>query len=143
MRHNLGRYRIPLGLIVADFLHIEQKSLRKRIYISLPLFAAGLFIIFALPFQTIWSYFAWCNQTLAAITLWAIVAYLAKQRKPQIIALIPALFMSYVCTSYMFVSPLMFGLDNRALAYVLGGVVTIIITIAVALRIRKNYGKAE
>lgn len=130
-------------LIVADFLHIEQKSLRKRIYISLPLFAAGLFIIFALPFQTIWSYFAWCNQTLAAITLWAIVAYLAKQRKPQIIALVPALFMSYVCTSYMFVSPLMFGLENRALAYILGGVVTIIITIAVALRIRKNYGKAE
>ena len=51
--------------------------------------------------------------------------------------------MSYVCTSYMFVSPLMFGLEDRALAYILGGVVTIIITIAVALRIRKNYGKAE
>ena len=130
-------------LIVADFLHIEQKSLHKRIYISLPLFAAGLFIIFALPFQTIWSYFAWCNQTLAAITLWAIVAYLAKMRKPLIIALIPALFMSYVCASYMFVSPLMFGLENRALAYILGGVVNIIITIAAALRIRKNYGKTR
>lgn len=42
-------------LIVADFLHIEQKSLRKRIYICIPLFALGLLIIFALPFQTIWS----------------------------------------------------------------------------------------
>ncbi len=127
-------------LIVADFLHIEQRSLRKRIYISLPLFAVGLLIIFALPFQTIWSYFAWCNQTLAAITLWAIVAYLAKNRKPIIIALLPALFMTYVCASYMFVSPLMFGMDSRAWAYALGGAVTIIIIIAISLRIRKNYG---
>ncbi len=127
-------------LIVADFLHIEQKSLLKRIYISLPLFAGGLFIIFALPFQAIWSYFAWCNQTLAAITLWAIVAYLAKGRKPLVIGLLPAIFMTYVCASYMFVSPLMFGMENRSLAYVLGGLVTIVIIIAVALRIRKVYG---
>ena len=127
-------------LIVADFLGIEQKSLRKRIYISLPLFAAGLFIIFALPFQTIWSYFAWCNQTLAAVTLWAIVAYLEKQRKPLIIGLLPALFMTYVCASYIFVSPLMFGLESRPLAYALGGGVTIAILIAVILHIRKQYG---
>jgi carbon starvation protein CstA len=127
-------------LIVADFLHIEQKSVRKRIYICLPLFAAGLFIIFALPFQMIWSYFAWCNQTLAVITLWAIVAYLVKNRKPVIIGLLPAIFMTYVCSSYIFVSPLMFGLANRSLAYSLGGVVTILIIIAVAFRIRKDNG---
>lgn len=127
-------------LIVADFLGIEQKSLRKRIYISVPLFAIGLFIIFALPFQTIWSYFAWCNQTLAAFTLWAIVAYLAKQRKPLIIGLLPAMFMTYVCASYVFVSPLMFGLDNHALAYVLGGVASVVVLITVILHIRKKYG---
>ena len=56
-------------LIVADFMGVEQRSLRKRICISVPLFAAGLVIIFCLPFQTMWSYFAWMNQTLAAVTL--------------------------------------------------------------------------
>lgn len=127
-------------LIVADFLHLEQRSIRKRIYICIPLFGLGLFIIFALPFQTIWSYFAWCNQTLAAVTLWAIVAYLAKNRKPIIIGLLPALFMTYVCSSYMFVSPLMFGLQSRPWAYVLGGILTTVIIIAVSLRIRKYYG---
>ncbi len=117
-------------LIVADFLKIEQKSLRKRIYVSLPLFALGLFIILALPFQAIWSYFAWCNQTLAAITLWAITVYLAKRRKPIWIGLLPALFMTFVCSSYLFISPLMFGMSNRTAAYILGGAVTLVILLA-------------
>ena len=42
-------------LIVADMFGVSQQPLGKRIYVSLPLFAIGLFIIFALPFQTIWS----------------------------------------------------------------------------------------
>ncbi len=111
-------------LIVADFLHLEQKSLHKRLYVSLPLFALGLFIILALPFQTIWSYFAWSNQTLAAITLWAITAWLFKSRKPLWIALLPALFMTYICLSYIFISPLMMGMENRMLAYTFGALFT-------------------
>lgn len=125
-------------LIVADFLHIEQKSLSKRIYVSLPLFALGLFIILALPFQTIWSYFAWCNQTLAAITLWAITVYLSKHRKPIWIGLLPALFMTCVCASYIFVSPLMCGLENRLAAYLLGGLLTLAILFAVLKLLKKN-----
>lgn len=114
-------------LIVADFLHIEQKSLMKRIYISVPLFALALVIILALPFQTIWSYFAWCNQTLAAITLWAITVYLARRSKPIWIGLLPALFMTFVCASYIFISPLMFGMANRPVAYGLGALLTLVI----------------
>ncbi len=111
-------------LIVADFMGIEQKSLKKRIWVSLPLFVLGLFIILALPFQTIWSYFAWCNQTLAAITLWAITVWLAKNKKPLWIGLLPALFMTYICMSYIFVSPLMLGMANRTLAYLMGALFT-------------------
>ena len=37
---------------------------------------AGLVIIFCLPFEAMWSYFAWMNQTLAMVTLWMITAYL-------------------------------------------------------------------
>ncbi len=125
-------------LIVADFLGYEQKTLRKRIYVCIPIFALGLLIIFALPFQTIWSYFAWMNQTLACITLWMIVAYLQTARKPIWVGLIPAIIMTYVCSAYIFVSPLMFGMENRLLAYVLGGNLTALILGAMAWKLRRR-----
>jgi carbon starvation protein CstA len=118
-------------LIVSDMFNISQKSLLKRVLVSLPLFAIALFIIFALPFQTIWSYFAWCNQTLAVLTLWCITVYLFRIKKPLVIGAVPALIMTYVCSSYIFVSPMMFGMENRTLAYILGGVLTVVIAIAV------------
>ena len=125
-------------LIVSDIFGIEQKSLAKRLYVSLPLFAAGLFIIFALPFQTIWSYFAWCNQTLAVITLWCITLFLAQKEKPIIIGALPALFMTYVCSSYIFISPMMFNISNKPLAYILGGVLTLIVASAAYMKGRRS-----
>ena len=125
-------------LIVSDMFGISQKSLKKRVLVSLPLFAVALFIIFALPFQTIWSYFAWCNQTLAVITLWCITVYLLRNKKPLVIGLLPALIMTYVCSSYIFISPMMCGMENRALAYILGGVLTLIISAAVHFKAKSK-----
>lgn len=125
-------------LIAADMLNISQTGLTKRVLVSLPLFLLGVFIIFALPFQTIWSYFAWMNQTLAAITLWCITVYLAKHGKPIIIGLLPALFMTYVCSSYIFISPMMVGLENKTLAYILGGVLALLVSIAAMLKTRTS-----
>ena len=125
-------------LIVADMFGIGQKNLVKRLLVSLPLFAAALFFIFALPFQTIWSYFAWCNQTLAVITLWCITVYLSQKGKPVVISFLPALIMTYVCSSYIFISPMMCGMENRTLAYLLGGVLTLVVAVAVHLRARKG-----
>ena len=125
-------------LIVSDIFGIGQKSLMRRVMVSLPLFAVALFIIFVLPFQTIWSYFAWCNQTLAVLTLWCITVYLFKNKKPVAIGAVPALIMTYVCSSYIFVSPMMCGMENRALAYILGGVLTIAIAVAVFFKARKR-----
>lgn len=125
-------------LIAADMLGISQAGLTKRVLVSLPLFMLGVFIIFALPFQTIWSYFAWMNQTLATITLWCITVYLAKHRKPVVIGLVPALFMTYVCSSYIFISPMMVGLENRVVAYVLGAVLSVLIGVAILFQFRKG-----
>ena len=125
-------------LIAADMLGISQAGLTKRVLVSLPLFMLGVFIIFALPFQTIWSYFAWMNQTLATITLWCITVYLAKHRKPIVIGFVPALFMTYVCSSYIFISPMMVGLENRVVAYVLGCVLSVLIGVAILFQFRKG-----
>ena len=125
-------------LIVSDMFSISQKGLFKRVLVSLPLFAIALFIIFALPFQTIWSYFAWCNQTLAVVTLWCITVYLFRNKKPVLIGAVPALIMTYVCSSYIFISPMMLGMENRALAYILGGVLTLVVTVAVVIKNNKE-----
>ena len=128
-------------LIVADFMGVEQRTLRKRIYICIPLFALGLLIIFGLPFQTMWSYFAWMNQTLAAVTLWMIVAYLRHRGRAVWVGLIPALVMTYVCASYIFVSPLMLGMQNRTAAYLLGGGVTFAVLVAMIFKLKDNDAK--
>lgn len=91
-------------LIVADFLHIDQKPILKRLLISIPLFVVG-FIILHVNFSVLWRYFAWCNQTLAVFTLWALTVYLVRENKPYIITLIPALFMTAVCTTYILMAP--------------------------------------
>ena len=93
-------------LIIADFIHLEQKSIRKRLYVCIPLFAAVMALLvwqMANPegFDVIWSWFGWSNQTLAVFTLWAITVYLVQQKKNYFVTLIPALFMTTVCTTFL------------------------------------------
>ena len=69
-------------LIVADFLKMEQKTIKRRLVICIPLFVvASALLIYSLRdadgFQVIWRYFAWANQTLAVFTLWTITVWLA------------------------------------------------------------------
>lgn len=91
-------------LIVADALKIGQQSLLKRLLVSLPLFAVGFVLLFV-DFDVIWRYFAWSNQILGTITLWAVTVYLTVNRKNYVIGLIPALFMTAVVTAYLFIAP--------------------------------------
>ena len=57
----------------------------------------------------LWRYFAWCNQTLAVFTIWTLSVYLVSVGKNYWITFIPALFMTAVCTTYLFVAPECFG----------------------------------
>ena len=109
-------------LILADFVHLEQKSIVKRLYICVPMFAAVIALLvwqMANPkgFGMIWSWFGWSNQTLAVFTLWAITIYFVRQRKAYWVTLIPALFMTTVCTSFLF-SVQIFKFDDMATALV-------------------------
>ena len=94
-------------LIIADFIHLEQKSVRKRLYVCIPLFSAVIALLIwqmANPegFDVIWSWFGWSNQTLSVFTLWAITVYLYQQKKNYWISLIPAVFMTVVSVVYLF-----------------------------------------
>jgi len=111
-------------LIVADFLGMEQKIVRHRLYICIPMFllAIGL-LLYSLQdaegFDHIWRYFAWANQTLSVFTLWAITVYLVRAKKLYYVSLVPAFFMTMVCSTYICIAPEGFGL-SRQIAYSVG-----------------------
>lgn len=123
-------------LIIAEFLGLEQKSIRKRLYICIPLFASSMVLLLwqiSNPdgFNIIWQYFGWANQALSVFTLWALTLYLAQEKKPYIITLIPALFMTTICTMYMLVSKQMLNLDymlSCIIAVCVAGISIIIFT---------------
>ena len=112
-------------LIAADFLHIDQRPISKRLLICLPLFIITMGVLLyslqdAEGFKIIWRYFAWCNQTLSVFTLWAITVYLVRSRKNFHIALLPALLMTTVCATYICIAPEGLAL-SAALSYIIGG----------------------
>ena len=117
-------------LIIADFIRIEQRSIKRRLLISVPLFLCCIALLLWQVenpdgFNVIWQYFGWSNQTLSVFTLWAITVYLLKNGKPYYFTLIPALFMTTVCATFLFVSKLAFGMPERV-GYLLGAVVLIV-----------------
>ena len=124
-------------LIIADMLHIDQKNKLKRLYICIPLFVVG-YIITLVDFDVVWRYFAWTNQTLATIVLWSIVVYMARRKANRWIAIFPAIFMTYICSSFLFISNQFLGMDNHTLAYILGGVVALAITLLMLWRLHKE-----
>ena len=101
-------------LIVADVFNIDQRPILKRFVICIPLFAIG-YGITLINFDVVWRYFAWANQALACVVLWTIFVWLARNAKNYWIALIPALFMTFVETYFVLISPQFFGFGHHGL----------------------------
>ena len=129
-------------LIIAEAFNINQRPIAKRLLVCLPLFAASLaLLVWQIEdqngFNTIWQYFGWSNQTLAVIMSWAITAYLVRQKKAFVITLIPALFMTSVCATFLFISKQAFHLAEP-IAYSLGGICTVIALVWFIVWYKKN-----
>ena len=128
-------------LIVADFLKKKQKTIGSRLAISIPLFVITFIALFYSlrdkeGFAIIWRYFAWSNQTLSVFTLWAITVYLTQQKKQAFVTLIPALFMTVVTVTYIFMAPEGFHLTPW-IAYIIAAAVALTFLI-IYLRWRKK-----
>ena len=91
-------------LMLADLFHLSQRSVLARLSLAIPLFAAVM-IVSRMDFSVIWRYFGWANQTLACLTLWCITLYLRNKKRHYVIALLPALFMTTVCSCYLLHAP--------------------------------------
>ncbi|MBQ8047485.1 MAG: carbon starvation protein A [Prevotella sp.] len=132
-------------LIIAEALHLEQKSIHKRFYIALPMFGVAILLLLwhmgnANGFQTLWNWFGWSNQTLAVFTLWTATVFLVKAHKPFQIALIPALFMTVVCATFLLISNQAFGM-GATVSYIGGGVVFCIAAVWFAVWYANNRKK--
>ena len=104
-------------LTVAGLFKYDQRPLKNRLLICIPLFiASGLLLWFNIAdengFNIIWRYFGWINQTLSVFTLWAISVCLVKRRKgaAYLIAEIPALLMTIVTVTFILTQKIGFGL---------------------------------
>ena len=102
-------------LIAADFMGMEQKTIVRRLMISVPIFLL-CFVIMLMPYDALWRYFAWCNQVLSVFTLWTVTVWLARNRKLYMITLLPAMFMTCVTVTYIFFAPEGFGALTETLS---------------------------
>ena len=123
-------------LIVADILNYDQKPLKNRLIIAIPiLLISGGILVFSISdsrsFQLIWRYFAWANQVLATVTLWAITVYFAQNKKRPwfVVTIIPALFMTMVTGCFLFVAKAADGgfgsFIPRSVGYGIGVAITV------------------
>ena len=123
-------------LILSDIFKLNQKKIKNRLYLSLPLFMIA-FVLTQMDFGMIWRYFAWSNQTLAMVVLWTITAFLIYEGKAYWISGIPALFMTMVCSTYILIAPEGFNLENDV-AYFGGSFITICITVLFSMYVIKR-----
>lgn len=131
-------------LTIADVIGYKQGPIKNRLAISLPLFIIG-FILTKINFDIIWRYFAWSNQTLAMIVLWASAMYLAIKNKFHWIATVPATFMTAVSITYILVAPEGFKMA-ASIAYPVGIAVAVaalaIFLVAANKKVKNNNVQA-
>ena len=112
-------------LIIADFVKLPQKDIYKRLAIAIPLFAGSAVLLWfniedANGFNVIWRYFGWSNQTLAVFMLWTATVYLVKARGKSwyLVTLLPALFMTSVCVTFILVDKIGFRIPQVAAPWI-------------------------
>lgn len=128
-------------LILAEYFNMEQKTLRNRLLMAMPLFVIGG-ILTQVYFGIIWRYFGFANQTTAVMMLWTASAYLLRHNKLHWITTIPAAFMTTVCIAFILNnSSLGFGMPMQ-ISTIIGVVATLAITLYV-IKISKGKGETE
>ena len=128
-------------LILAEWTGLDQKKLKNRLIITLPLLFASVSLT-QLDFEVLWRYFSWSNQTLAMIALWIATIYLLKNRpRPEnsFVTAVPAAFMSAVSATYILMSEEGFSI-SASISYPCGAAVALIL-FAVYLRVLRRKQK--
>ena len=112
-----------LRLIFADALGYNQKPIKNRLIICIPIFVVA-YILCNVSFSTLWNYVGIGNQVLATITLWTCATYFASVRKSHWLMSLPATFLTFICVCFFLVAPVKDGGLNLepAIGYIVGGI---------------------
>ena len=108
-------------LILAETTKLDQKSIRNRIILTVPMLVFGA-VMTQIDFNVLWRYFSWSNQSLAMIALWVSTEYLIKTHKnpfASVITAVPASFMTGVCLTYILMADEGFRIPGHT-AYPIG-----------------------
>ena len=127
-------------LILAEITRLDQKIIRNRLIITLPLLAVGA-VLTQLDFNVLWRYFSWSNQTLAMISLWVATAYLLKEGKGRygsLLTALPGAFMSAVSMTYILMAKEGFRL-SAGIAYPVGIVFAIALFCVYLVQWKKRW----
>ena len=136
-------------LICADFSRFGQKSVLRRVLLSIPLFALAIVMINVGSFKLLWLYVSWLNQVLATFTFYTIAHYLRREwkgarqadswrRYAWLISFVPAVFMCAVSACFILIDKTNgFGI-NHTVGYVTGIGFTIVMAIVYLIYDRKR-----
>ncbi len=129
----------PARLILAEITGLEQKKIRNRLIITLPLLALGA-LLTQLDFNILWRYFSWSNQTLAMISLWVATAYLLKvgrSKSYSLLTALPATFMTAVSVTYILMADEGFGISSEV-GYPVGIIAALLLCAVYAYNVFKR-----
>ena len=133
-------------LMIADYLHIDQKSAKNRILVTLGIFIPVILILIyakmnAEGFNILWRYFAWANQTIAVFAFAAISIYLcAKKDAPKfayLVSLLPGTFYLFIISSFLLSQKIGFGLPLYP-SYIIAAILSALYFIGIT-RAGKSY----
>lgn len=131
-------------LILAEVTKLDQKKIRNRLIITIPLLGLGA-VLTQLDFNVLWRYFSWSNQTLAMIALWVATVFLIKSAKNVLYSLmtaLPASFMSAVSLTYILMADEGLGLSSK-IAYPAGIVFAAVLFVLYCWKLARATARTE
>ena len=121
-----------LRLMIADFIHVDQRPTANRLKISVPVFALVIGILAWAKFDvngfnTLWRYFAWSNQTIAIFAFAIITIYMLGKgmKTAAMMSLLPGIWYAFITFTFICNAPIGFNLSLN-IAYVLGVIFAVI-----------------
>ncbi|WP_070972272.1 carbon starvation CstA family protein [Vibrio sonorensis] len=128
-------------LILAEYFGMEQKTLRNRLLMALPLFVIGG-ILTQVDFGVIWRYFGFANQSTAVMMLWTASAYLLRHNKLHWITTVPAMFMTTVCVTFILNNATL-GFGLPIVTSTIAGVLFAVTAAAYVIKTSKGKGESD
>lgn len=119
-----------LRITIADALKLEQKNIKNRLIIVVPIVILVLAILVwakinSGSFSLIWRYFTFTNQLIAIPTLLCATIFLKQINKNYFVTLIPALFYVFITMAFIFSEKIGFNLP-LVYAEIVAGVLVVL-----------------